>query len=732
MKKEELRVIELETLEQLGDIVRIGKGHENKVPVMKLKRELSDLIGSKQESLVKPTFGLNFQEYTQNVSQKFELSNTETGRGDLSWEEENPNGYVTFISTGDLPLVRIGGGVDEDLVNKPFAGLTCNNFDHIVIKYRSRSIPKETNAQLIAIMVNQKTEEEKTVTLEWAWENSKKWQTIILNAHDIWGRETECVLRDVRLVLFQNDSFVYPDYSIDIAYIQFFNEEYYAELFENSDYEVSEASSGEKLTTEQDKFVYTEGGQFFIGTQYCTPQDRPTYVNNLGIKPSGYYVGTNFVGMQQQTDYLKCYEGEAPFGHWSFESGAEGEACVLFRNSGSTINDNERRVTSLGIRGWCNPSKTSDIGDFAHCGWAIESFICGINGKWLTKDNGDIELFLPGPNEGLIEALANEPGGSAQARRYEINIPLSKLPDNMYDIVIAVILTQEGRHVIYELSKWGTIKFNKKTQFCDIFGNSYWVESDGTLKKNNEITNEVKYVSYYQDANSKFLSFDPQINLVSEVVDGSYIFSYPDKPLIFTLKTPEPFYSRLPNATLMPITITEDGTYKAEMPADGYNEITVNVSGSADGKNRFIDLLNDATGSTITGEVVMPEESQKIVYNKFSLAGITHLRQRAFQADIFVKELQFDEGLLSMGDYSCADCISLEKVEIPETIEKIGTGVFQNSAVKIIKIYSVEPPIITDVETIPAGCKIYVPKDGLEKYTSNKNWSKVTDKIYSM
>lgn len=118
----------------------------------------------------------------------------------------------------------------------------------------------------------------------------------------------------------------------------------------------------------------------------------------------------------------------------------------------------------------------------------------------------------------------------------------------------------------------------------------------------------------------------------------------------------------------------------------------------------------------------------------------------------FLTEVILPNTVTSIGTYSFADCISLSKItlsnslitinegafantaikiiELPETVTNIGWSIFNRcNLLKIVILRAIVPPTLDRI--LSEGFeKIYVPDDSVESYKTATNWSNYADRIH--
>ena len=89
----------------------------------------------------------------------------------------------------------------------------------------------------------------------------------------------------------------------------------------------------------------------------------------------------------------------------------------------------------------------------------------------------------------------------------------------------------------------------------------------------------------------------------------------------------------------------------------------------------------------------------------------------------------------SYGGGAFSKCISLQSIDIPQSITKLEAFAFSESGLKSIYIRALTPPSLTAVKQVardsyayaqfPSGCTAYVPFETFDTYKDNKTWSSI-------
>ena len=238
------------------------------------------------------------------------------------------------------------------------------------------------------------------------------------------------------------------------------------------------------------------------------------------------------------------------------------------------------------------------------------------------------------------------------------------------------------------------------------------------------------------------------------------------------------------------LNITQNGTYEAMDGVDGYNPVTVNVSGGEpeppdDGKTRLYITVpansmpdrdpprnqvplyiqqSVANGVTIDWGDGTPQETLPGTGN----VNTTHAYQTAgdfvisldpaegctlglgygingycvmgrtsntglVYCNMLHRVVIGSHGVTSIGSYAFSFCYSLASVTIPDSVTSIGSYAFSSCyGAKEYHILPTMPPSLTNLSAfynIPFDCIIYVPVGSLEAYQTATNWSTYADQM---
>ena len=245
-----------------------------------------------------------------------------------------------------------------------------------------------------------------------------------------------------------------------------------------------------------------------------------------------------------------------------------------------------------------------------------------------------------------------------------------------------------------------------------------------------------------------------------------------------------------PTPVLIQKSITENGTYDAsDDNADGYSEVTVNVSGGGGGGpfaalvDRSITTVTaqDLSGVTSIGtyafyrcssltSITIPDNVTSIgsdaFYNCSGLTsvtiqnGVTSIGYEAFYRCSSLTSITIPDSVTSIGDYAFAGCSGLTSVTIPDNVTSIGNYTFYNcnglesviigngvtsigtsaflrasnlATIDFGTTRSTIPTLgnVSAFKELPANYQILVPSALLEDWKAANNWnnSEVVDHI---
>ena len=116
--------------------------------------------------------------------------------------------------------------------------------------------------------------------------------------------------------------------------------------------------------------------------------------------------------------------------------------------------------------------------------------------------------------------------------------------------------------------------------------------------------------------------------------------------------------------------ITQNGTYTPSVGKDGFDSVTVNVSGEEEP-----DLVYTYKNKT----VITAED----------LVGFTEIPNNMFSGDTNLMYIEIPEGVISIGSSAFSNCTNLIEVKLPSTLTRIDTDAFYNCT----SLYKINVPI---------------------------------------
>ena len=101
----------------------------------------------------------------------------------------------------------------------------------------------------------------------------------------------------------------------------------------------------------------------------------------------------------------------------------------------------------------------------------------------------------------------------------------------------------------------------------------------------------------------------------------------------------------------------------------------------------------------------------------------TNIGEWAFAGCHSLTSITIPNSVTSIGEYAFYCCCSLTSITIPNSVTSIGEGAFQDcSSLTSITCLATTPPAIDDL-MIGETTMIYVPKEAVEEYKQNPEWS---------
>ena len=570
-------VIQRETLEGIANIVRKGEGAGDKIPVKELGARLNALVEAGYSS-IPVTYELNFQTEVPTIKLR------ETSNCSLTFDPIR--GYGTFTPAASDTWV-----IFAENENGRFCEAPASKLDYIVMKYRVRhpkgaEIPDTFGGELYVTRSDGPSWTSPFGgAVKFNYEADQEWHHLLINAHNVWGIETdEVYLSNVRFDPLQefpvnpdtNDKF--EDWHLDVAYIKFFAEEHYAKA-------QIEADSFVKVTEQPDIpswAVYNYYEQFYTGKDFAFGWSGQTYpslpeeVNENAYSDLSILADSITVVDKATGNGEFLVESEA--GRWLYEN-----ECNICGQGDS--------VSQIEYKGWVNPLKDERILSY---GYRLGNDAIVWNNAFVVYD------------EQLISAL----GGAQNARRHTIVIPIQdERPERILPISLFVkTIDSNNQEIIYSMGTTWPAHFFVRHGMQGGKNYETYETKTNTLTTyslyNNKIYREGKVVDalYYGPVgdiyanrdtvkNTFDLSFYPTVYFmynytikVQEKFIGSLAAGIrePDfvLPDIVTKKASAPAIIGEEGANhIVSATLTENGTYLPSEDAIGFGPVTVAVPG---------------------------------------------------------------------------------------------------------------------------------------------------------
>ena len=200
----------------------------------------------------------------------------------------------------------------------------------------------------------------------------------------------------------------------------------------------------------------------------------------------------------------------------------------------------------------------------------------------------------------------------------------------------------------------------------------------------------------------------------------------------------------IPSYSTSALTVTENGTYSVPSGVDGYNPVTVNVSGGGGGDAE--DGIIDRTISGAYTNNSVTSIGSYVFYNcsaltTVSFPNVTDIGNSAFNGCSALTTANF-QNVTSIGSNVFYNCSALTTVSFPN-VTSIGNSAFNGcrSLVTMILLNSVvaklsnanaftNTPMSNSTYTGSFG-SIYVPASLVDSYKASTNWSVYADRITS-
>lgn len=134
------------------------------------------------------------------------------------------------------------------------------------------------------------------------------------------------------------------------------------------------------------------------------------------------------------------------------------------------------------------------------------------------------------------------------------------------------------------------------------------------------------------------------------------------------------------------VTITENGTHDVT----NYAQAVVNVESEEVSDGTYKDLLVGAFNSTLSGDVILPDEVRKLPTNIFAgckltsikMDGVTQIGAEAFYNNGSLVMTELPPNLEAVGTSVFAYCGKVVITKIPASVKEMSGAVFNNSGTK--------------------------------------------------
>ena len=165
--------------------------------------------------------------------------------------------------------------------------------------------------------------------------------------------------------------------------------------------------------------------------------------------------------------------------------------------------------------------------------------------------------------------------------------------------------------------------------------------------------------------------------------------------------------------TTQALTVTENGTYNVPSGVDGFNPVTVNVSGGggSDLLEKVISRSRELTEITVNCDI-----------GAYALANCQNL-----------KKITTTEGCKMIDGKAIYNCSALTTFDFGTGITNIQSNAFNGAGkLETIIVRATTPPAMYGANNINSTAKIYVPDASLDAYKTASNWKNIASQIYPL
>ena len=127
-------------------------------------------------------------------------------------EDQSANGYLALTATGAAPAVQFKG----------VPNVTLDRADYLIVKYRTRTEGKG------ALTIGRSDNDTNKDSVEWSYVADGTWHAILLDASDLWGKDSSVSLTGLTLNVLTTEA---ADAQVDLAYVYLFGDKVYAQSF---------------------------------------------------------------------------------------------------------------------------------------------------------------------------------------------------------------------------------------------------------------------------------------------------------------------------------------------------------------------------------------------------------------------------------------------------------------------------------------------------------------------